>query len=56
MSRAQIRDYFKKKDKRAGRLATIHNIYFFNNLMTEIREAIKSNKLSKLESQYLRFY
>ncbi len=44
---------FKDKNKEAGRLATIHNLYFFNNLMEEIREAIRDGKLGELRKAYL---
>lgn len=39
-----------------GRLATIHNIYFFKNLFREIRGAISENKLEKLERMYYNYY
>ncbi len=53
ISRGKLRRLFKDKDKEAGRLATIHNLYFFNHLMAEIRKAIKKDRLDKLEKEYL---
>jgi queuine tRNA-ribosyltransferase len=39
-SRAYIRHLFKAQEMLAMRLCVIHNLYFFNNLMKEIREAL----------------
>lgn len=39
-TRAYIRHLFKAKEMLAMRLCVIHNLYFYNNLMKEIREAI----------------
>jgi queuine tRNA-ribosyltransferase len=40
-SRAYIRHLFKAKEMLAMRLCVLHNLYFYNNLMTEIRAAIE---------------
>lgn len=53
-SRAYIRHLFKAKEMLAMRLCVLHNLYFFNNMMEEIRQAIlegnfhnyKENKLN----------
>ena len=39
-SRAYIRHLFKAGEMLAMRLAVLHNLYFYNNLMAEIRKAI----------------
>ncbi len=39
-SRAYIRHLFKAKEMLAMRLAVIHNLYFYNNMMAEIRTAL----------------
>ncbi len=39
-SRSYIRHLFKAKEMLAMRLAVMHNLYFYNNLMAEIREAL----------------
>lgn len=39
-SRAYLRHLFKAKEMLAMRLAVIHNLYFYNNLMAEIRRAL----------------
>lgn len=40
-SRAYIRHLFKAKEMLAMRLCVLHNLYFYNNLMAEIRTAIE---------------
>ncbi len=55
-SRAYLRHLFKAKEMLAMRLAVIHNLYFYNNLMAEIRRALdedcfaqyKAEKVSRL--------
>ena len=47
-SRAYIRHLDKCNDILAARLMTIHNVYFYQEFMENIREAIKQNKLNKL--------
>ncbi len=42
-SRAYIRHLFKAKEMLAMRLCVAHNLWFYNNLMNEIREALDSN-------------
>ncbi|MBR5152666.1 MAG: tRNA guanosine(34) transglycosylase Tgt [Clostridia bacterium] len=42
-SRAYIRHLFKAKEMLAMRLAVMHNLYFYNNLMAEIRDAIDND-------------
>lgn len=42
-SRAYIRHLFKAKEMLAMRLCVIHNLYFYNKLMEEIRNAIEGD-------------
>ena len=42
-SKAYIRHLFKAKEMLAMRLCVIHNLYFFNNLMEEIRNSIDND-------------
>ncbi len=42
-SRSYIRHLFKAKEMLAMRLAVIHNLYFYNNLMAEIRDALDND-------------
>lgn len=39
-SKAYIRHLFKAKEMLAMRLCVLHNLYYFNNMMEEIREAL----------------
>jgi len=52
-SRAYICHLFRSKELLAYRLATYHNLYFINQLMIKIRQAIKENCLEKLKTKYL---
>lgn len=54
-TRAYIRHLFKAKEMLAMRLCVIHNLYFFNNMMEEIRNSLDEGKFadykkSKLEA------
>ena len=57
-SRAYIRHLLKAKEMLGMRLCVLHNLYFYNTMMTEIREAIeegryqayKEEKLDKMRS------
>jgi len=42
-SRAYIRHLFKAKEMLAMRLCVMHNLYFFNSMMEEIRQAIEED-------------
>jgi len=53
ITKSELQKLFRSKDTRAGENATIHNVYFFNNLMAEIREAIKNGRLQELKKEYL---
>lgn len=52
-SRAYIRHLFKAKEMLAMRLCVIHNLYFYNNLMEEIREAIFKGEFSNYKKSRL---
>lgn len=43
-SRAYIRHPFKAKEMLAMRLCVMHNLYFFNSMMEEIRQAIEEDR------------
>jgi queuine tRNA-ribosyltransferase len=44
-SRAYLRHLFLSKELLAYRLHTIHNLFYYTHLMTEIRNAIKENRM-----------
>ncbi len=56
LSRLELRKLFKDKDLLAGKYATIHNIWFFANLMREIRGAVGTNSLEDLQKRYFKYY
>lgn len=43
-SRSYIRHLFKAKEMLAMRLCVMHNLYFFNSMMEEIRQAIEEDR------------
>ena len=53
IARAEVHRLFKTKNPEAGRLATIHNIWFFNSLVTKVRDAIQNGTFGKLKRSYL---
>lgn len=53
-TRAELREMFKSKNFEAGHLATFHNVYFFNNLMAQIRQSIKEGRFKKFIDEYLK--
>ena len=52
-SLAYLNHLFRAREISAMRLATIHNIHFFLNLMKEMREAIEKNKFLKFKKEWL---
>lgn len=52
-TRAYLNHLFKAEELLAYRLATIHNLHFFLNLMKQMREAIKENKFLELKKQWI---
>ena len=52
-SRAYIRHLFKAKEMLAMRLAVIHNLHFYNNLMAEVRGAIESGNFAEYKKTAL---
>jgi queuine tRNA-ribosyltransferase len=53
VSRRELHRLFKEKNPDAGRFATLHNVYFFNNLMEQIRRAIAGGTFAQLKKEYL---
>lgn len=52
ITKAELHNLFKIKNPLAGENATIHNVFFFNNSMAEIREAIKNDRFQELKKEY----
>ena len=51
-SRAYIRHLFKAGEMLALRLAVMHNLYFYNNLMREIRDALDAGTFAAYRAKY----
>ena len=51
-SRAYIRHLFKAKEMLAGRLAVMHNLYFYNTLAERIRSAIETDTFAQFRAEY----
>ena len=51
-SRSYIRHLFKAKEMLGLRLAVIHNLYFYNDLMAKIREAIENDTFDAFRKKY----
>lgn len=52
-SRSYIRHLFKAQEILAMRLCVMHNLYFYNNLMTRIREALDNDTFEEFYSEYV---
>ena len=50
-SRAYIRHLFKSKEMLAMRLCVMHNLYFYNNLMKEIRLALENDTFDEFRNK-----
>lgn len=55
-SRAYLRHLLKAKEMLGMRLCVIHNLYYFNNLMTEIRDALDKGEFAKYKQMRLEGY
>ena len=51
-SRAYIRHLFKAEEILAMRLGAVHNLFFYNSLMTRIRTALDEGEFSNFRRQY----
>lgn len=51
-SRAYVRHLLKAGEMLGMRLAVMHNLYFYNNLMTEIRSNIENNSFEEYKNEY----
>ena len=52
-SRAYIHHLFKAKEILAMRLAVIHNLYFYNNLMARIRDELDNGTFTEFKNKYV---
>ena len=52
-SRAYIRHLFKAQEMLAMRLCVMHNLYFYNNLMAQIRKALDNDTFEEFYNKYI---
>lgn len=52
-SRSYIRHLFKAKEMLAMRLCVMHNLYFYNNMMEKIRDAIDNDTFDEFKAKYV---
>lgn len=52
----QLWDWFLSYDPRGVEYMTVHNIWFYAELMKEIRESIKNNTFFELKEMYYKYY
>jgi queuine tRNA-ribosyltransferase len=55
-SRAYIRHLIKAGEILGGRLTTIHNLRFLQNLMSKIRKAIETDSLTEFRNDFFEKY
>ena len=55
-SRAYIHHLFKAKEMLGMRLLVLHNLYFYNHLMEEIRSAIEEHRYEKFRAEWIDAY
>lgn len=53
-TRAYIRHLFKAKEMLAMRLCVLHNLYFYNKLMADVRVAIEEGRYKEFKEEKLR--
>ena len=51
-SKAYLRHLFKAKEMLAMRLAVMHNLYFYNQLLEKIRESLEKGEYAAFRQQY----
>ena len=52
-SRAYIRHLFKAKEMLGMRFCVLHNLYFYNTMMSEIRDAIEEHRYAEYKAEKL---
>ncbi|MBE7010020.1 MAG: tRNA guanosine(34) transglycosylase Tgt [Ruminococcaceae bacterium] len=52
-SRAYLRHLMKAGEMLGMRLAVLHNLYFYNNLMAEIRQSIEENRFEEYRAEHV---
>ena len=55
-SRSYLRHLFKESEILSSILASYHNLYFLNNMLKEIRQAINENRFEQYRKEFLKKY
>ena len=55
-SRSYLRHLFKESEILSSILASYHNLYFLNNMLKEIRQAINGNRFEQYRKEFLEKY
>ena len=55
-SKAYIRHLYKAGEMLAMRLCVLHNLYFYNKLMADIRTAIDNDNFSEFKAEKCQIY
>ncbi len=55
-SRAYIRHLIKSKEMLSHRLCVLHNLYFYNKLMSDIRDALSENRFAEFKKEKEEIY
>ena len=55
-SRAYIRHLIKSREMLCNRLCVLHNLYFYNKLMEDIREALNNGKFAEFKNEKEKIY
>ncbi len=55
-SRAYLRHIFREQEILSSMLASYHNLYFLNNMIKEIRQAISENRFAEYRSNFLKLF
>lgn len=53
---AYVHHLFKSEELLAYRLATIHNVFFMNSLISEIRESIRAGRFADFKQEFITTY
>jgi queuine tRNA-ribosyltransferase len=55
-SRAYLHHLFKSNEILSATLAAIHNVHFYLNMMSEVRQAIENNDFAAFKKNFLEEY
>ncbi len=53
ITKGKLYELFKEKNMKSGYYATLHNVFFFNSLMENIRESIRGDRFLEFKKEFL---